>query len=82
MQKPMPRRRGYKIIAFFDGAAASEYYVRTLQCFAVEVCNQQQWIIPCAQLLMHRIRKVNIELARGIPASFRREHAVYFSRYR
>lgn len=45
----------YKIIATFDGAAAGEYYaiVRALQRYAVEVCNQQQWTIPFAQLVIH-----------------------------
>ena len=45
----------YKIIATFDGAAAGEYYaiVRALQRCAVEVCNQQQWTIPFAQLVIH-----------------------------
>jgi len=45
----------YKIIATFDGAAAGEYYaiVRALQRYGVEVCNQQQWTIPFAQLVIH-----------------------------
>ncbi|MCH9691892.1 MAG: hypothetical protein K0U59_07505 [Gammaproteobacteria bacterium] len=46
----------YKIFAKFDGKAASDYYpiIRALQRYAVEVCNQQQWEIPFAQLTIHR----------------------------
>lgn len=46
----------YKIFAKFDGQAASDYYpiMRALQRYAVEVCNQQQWEIPFAQLTVHR----------------------------
>lgn len=45
----------YKIIATFDGAAAGELHpiTRALQRYAVEVCNQQQWTIPFAQLVVH-----------------------------
>lgn len=45
----------YKIIAIFDGGAAGEYAAiqRALQCYAVEVCNQQNWIIPFNQLVIH-----------------------------
>ncbi|WP_297325216.1 hypothetical protein [Nitrosomonas sp.] len=45
----------YKIIATFDGAAAGEFHsiTRALQRYAVEVCNQQQWTIPFAQLVIH-----------------------------
>ncbi len=45
----------YKIIAFFNGKAASDYYAitRALQRFAVEVCNQQEWEIPFSQLVVH-----------------------------
>lgn len=37
----------YEIIASFDGAAASEFYsiIRALQCYAVDVCNHQQWTL-------------------------------------
>lgn len=37
----------YEIIAIFDGDAASEFYsiVRDLQRYAVEVCNQQRWLV-------------------------------------
>lgn len=46
----------YKILAKFDGKAAGDYYpiIRALQRYAVEVCNQQQWEIPFAQLTIHR----------------------------
>jgi len=45
----------YKIMATFDGGAAGEYFSiqRALQRYAVEVCNQQQWIIPFNQLVIH-----------------------------
>ena len=45
----------YKIMATFDGGAAGEYLSiqRALQRYAVEVCNQQQWIIPFNQLVIH-----------------------------
>jgi len=45
----------YKIVATFDGRAAGEYLSiqRALQRYAVEVCNQQQWIIPFNQLVIH-----------------------------
>ncbi len=48
----------YKIIAVFDGSVAGEYYsiVRALQRYAVEVCNQQQWTIPFAQLMIHNAK--------------------------
>ncbi len=37
----------YEIIASFDGAAASEFYsiMRALQRYAVEICNQRQWML-------------------------------------
>ncbi len=46
----------FKIIAIFDGEAADDYYpvVRCLQRYAVEVCNQQQWEIPFAQVVIHQ----------------------------
>lgn len=36
----------YEIIANFDGAAANEFYsiIRALQRYAVQICNEQQWI--------------------------------------
>ena len=45
----------FKIIAIFDGKAACEYYsiARSLQRFAVDVCNQQQWEIPFTQVVVH-----------------------------
>lgn len=45
----------YKIIATFEGVAAKEYFAirRALQRYAVEVCNQQQWIIPFTQVVVH-----------------------------
>lgn len=45
----------YKIIASFNGKAASDYYAitRALQRYAVEVCNQQGWKIPFSQLVVH-----------------------------
>ncbi len=46
----------YKIIASFEGGAASDYYAitRDLQRFAVDVCNQQQWTIPFSQIVVHQ----------------------------
>ena len=37
----------YEIIAVFEGAAASEFYSieRALQRYAIEVCNEQQWLV-------------------------------------
>ena len=45
----------FKIVAIFDGKAAEDYYpiVRSLQRYAVEVCNQQQWEIPFTQIVLH-----------------------------
>lgn len=45
----------YKIIATFEGVAAKEYFAirRALQRYAVEGCNQQQWIIPFTQVFVH-----------------------------
>lgn len=45
----------FKIVAIFDGKAASEYYtiIRSLQRYAVDVCNQQQWEIPFTQVVVH-----------------------------
>lgn len=45
----------FKIVAIFDGRAAEDYYpiVRSLQRYAVEVCNQQQWEIPFTQVVLH-----------------------------
>lgn len=45
----------FKIVAIFDGRAAEDYYpiVRSLQRYAVEVCNQQQWDIPFTQVVLH-----------------------------
>jgi hypothetical protein len=46
----------YKIIASFEGSAAGYYndILRDLQRFAVDTCNQQQWIIPYSQLVVHQ----------------------------
>jgi len=46
----------YKIVAVFNGSAASDYYAinRDLQRFAVDVCNQQQWTIPFSQIVVHQ----------------------------
>ena len=46
----------YKIIATFDGIAARDYFLiqRALQRYAVDVCNQQQWIIPFTQVVIHQ----------------------------
>ncbi len=37
----------YEIIANFDGAAANEFYsiIRALQHYALQICNQKQWIL-------------------------------------
>lgn len=46
----------YRIIAAFNGQAASSWVAipRDLQRFAVEACNQHQWEIPFAQMVVHR----------------------------
>lgn len=46
----------YKIIAAFDGSAACDYFAiqRTLQRYAVDVCNQRQWTIPFTQVVVHQ----------------------------
>lgn len=46
----------YKIIAAFDGSAACDYFAirRALQRYAVDVCNQRQWTIPFAQIVVHQ----------------------------
>jgi len=45
----------YKLIASFDGTAAGEFFAikRAMQRYAVEVCNQQQWVTPFNQLVVH-----------------------------
>ena len=45
----------YKIVAIFDGKAADNYYpiTRSLQRYAVDICNQQQWEIPFTQVVVH-----------------------------
>ncbi len=47
-------------MATFDGRAAGEYLSiqRALQRYAVEVCNQQQWIILFNQLVIHNEKKI------------------------
>jgi hypothetical protein len=46
----------YKIIATMAGEAAESWFAiqRDLQCFALDVCNQQGWEIPFAQLVIHK----------------------------
>ena len=48
----------YKIVATFDGTAARDLFAikRALQRYAVEVCNQQQWVIPFNQLVIHNAK--------------------------
>lgn len=48
----------YKIAATFDGTAAGDLFAikRALQRYAVEVCNQQQWVIPFNQLVIHNAK--------------------------
>lgn len=48
----------YKIIASFDGTVAGEFFAikRALQRYAVDVCNQQQWVIPFNQLVVHNAK--------------------------
>ncbi len=45
----------YKIIAIFQGEAASSWFSipRVLQRCAVEVCNEEGWEIPFAQMTLH-----------------------------
>jgi hypothetical protein len=45
----------YKLIASFDGTVAGEFFSIQfeMQRYAVEVCNQQQWVIPFNQLVVH-----------------------------
>ncbi len=48
----------YRILALFDGLAASDYHSikLDLQRYAVEVCNQQNWEIPFNQIVVHTIQ--------------------------
>lgn len=45
----------YKLVASFDGTVAGEFFTIqfAMQRYAVEVCNQQQWVIPFNQLVVH-----------------------------
>ena len=46
----------YKIIADFHGIAARHHNIiaRALQCAAVDVCNNHDWVIPFNQLTIHQ----------------------------
>ena len=51
----------YKVLADFDGSVAHRYNAlqRKIQSVCVDVCNEHNWVIPFAQITVHRAPEEN-----------------------